>query len=167
MIPHPTMRTNRIVSKPMLWLALFALFATPSTRPALSQNVAATPDAQRNALNAVRSQARSLYNATQIARNYGDNGVQIVWEQFQLLRNRYNAFTATLSPSQAAKCGNEWAELSAGLDIIQQVFGKYRQDLAAGRTTATAVSDMCRVLYEAGHIWLLEFNRTALQAHAG
>ncbi len=160
---------NRIVTKPTLWLmlALLAFLATPSTRPVQSQIVTTLPGAQLNALNAVRAQARSVYNATQNARNYGDNGMQLVWNQFQSFRNQYNTFAATLTPEQANKYGNEWAELSAGLDILQQAFDTYQQDLVDGRTTATALSDLCRVLNEAGRLWMAEFNKVASEAHAG
>jgi hypothetical protein len=166
---HFETRRSQIIVKPALFisLALLALAAVSWPRPAQSQVYASTPDTQRNAINAVRSQIRALHNATQTARNYGDNGVQVVWQQFAGLRQNYNTFASTLTPNQSSACPNEWAELSAGLDILQQSFDNYRQDLVDGRTTATALSDMCRVLDEGGRVWLAGFDSAVRRSHAG
>jgi len=119
-------------------------------------------EAQRQAREAVHARLRELYAATQNARNYGDDGVRLLWQQFQALRKSYENFTATLTTGQAADHANEWAELGAGLDILQQAFDNYRQDITAGRTTATALSDLCRVLEQGGHVWLQNFNAANL-----
>jgi len=126
----------------------------PAASPA-SGSLSAT---QRQAQAAVYNQLRELYRATQNARNYGDEGVQLVSQQFQLLRKSYQDFTATLTADQSAARANEWAELDAGLEILQQAFDNYRQDINAGRTTATALSDLVLVLEQGGRVWLQNFN---------
>jgi hypothetical protein len=167
MIPPSGICPNRPIAKPTrwVWLAVFALLAAPWSHSAPPPNHASAPDAQRNAVNAVRAQLRSLHSATQAARNYGVEGVETVRQPFDSLRKQYDVFAAALSPGQTADCGNKLAELSAGLDILQQAFGNYRQDLTDGRTVATALTDLCRVLDEGAGIWLLEFNEAVSQAH--
>jgi len=102
-----------------------------------------------------------------VALNYRDAAVQMIFDQFQSLCRQYNSFTATLSPQQQADFGNEWAELSSGLEIIQEAFGNYQQDLANGRSSAAALADLSRVLNEATRVWLQQFNATVSQARVG
>jgi hypothetical protein len=149
-----------------LALAVLALLVTPLCALAQFDTNDHVPGAaaQRSAMNGVRTQMRSLHNATQTARNFGDTGVDIVWQQFQGLRNSFNGYLATLQESTRQRYANEWAELTAGLDIIQQAFDVYRQDLTDGRTTATALSNLTRVMDQASRIWLQRFNQAALNA---
>ena len=126
-----------------------------------------TSDNQRSGLDTVRAQCASVQNATRVAASYGNNGVQTVSDQFQLLRQAYSDFTRTLTPEQQNRYGNEWAELASGLDVIQEAFSNYQDDVANGRSPITALSDMCRVLNEAGRLWLQQFNSVASKAHVG
>src|SRR6516162_6331115 len=92
-----------------------------------------TPDAQRNALNALRAQLNYFQNATRSAPNYGVQGYDSVLDQFQGFREAYNGFKQTLTPQQLARGANALAELDAGLDIIAEAFTNFQNDLAAGR----------------------------------
>jgi hypothetical protein len=149
-------------------LAALVFFTLVPPSPVRSQSfVNNAPDAQRNAMNAVRTQVSFLQNATRTASHYPNNPVQMVWDQFQSLRAQYNNFTATLSPRQQADFANEWSELGAGLDIIQEAFGNYQQDVADGRSSAVALSDLCRVMSQAARVWLQQFNATASDARVG
>ncbi len=126
-----------------------------------------TGDAQRAALNAVRTQVNWLQNATRTAPNYGANGYGNVWQQFQGLRGAYGALRQTLTPQQAAAGANDLAELEAGLDILQEAFSNYQADLAAGRPVTSALNDLCQVLYQGSRIWLQEFNKDCSRLRVG
>ena len=119
----------------------------------------ATPAAQLNALSALRAQANWFRNATQTAPNYPTGNYDLLWQQFQLLRRAYTEFKATLTPKQLASGANELAELDAGLDILQEAFDEYQQDVAARRSPAAAFKSMCQVLNEAAALWLQELNK--------
>jgi hypothetical protein len=129
--------------------------------------VPATPDSQRNAVNNVKSQVGWLQNATRTASNYGDGGLSVVWQNFQSLRQAYNGFKATLGPQQAAAGANELAELDAGLDIVQESFDNYQQDVAAGHPPAAAMRNLCQVLRQGADVWLQEFNRDCARLRVG
>ena len=120
-----------------------------------------TRNAQRNALNAIRAQDKWLRNATRTSSSYATGGYGLVWQQFQLLRQAYAAFKATLTVSQLQAGANELAELDAGLDILQQAFDQYQQDVAAGRSQTQALRSMCKVLNEGADVWLHELNKVA------
>jgi len=62
-----------------------------------------TPDAQRNALGAVRSQVNWLQNATRTAPGYGGGGYGNVLQQFESLRGAYAGLTHTLNELQLAR----------------------------------------------------------------
>lgn len=126
-----------------------------------------TPTAQRNALNTVRSQIDWLQNATRTAPSYATGAYDLVWQRFQAVRGAYSAFTATLTPQQSAAGANELAELDAGLDILQEAFTNYQHDVAAGRSSSSALTDLCHVLSEAAGVWLREFDRDAQHLHVG
>ena len=168
MIAHLALLRRQLINRAKLPLPLtaLALLVAPLCVLAQYQPPDHVPgaEAQRSAVNSVRTQVSNLHNATQTARNFGDNGVNVVAQQFQGLRNSYNGYLSTLSPSQYQKYGNEWAELRAGLDVLQQAFDVYTQDLTDGRTTATALSDLCRVMDEASRIWMAQFSKVALNA---
>src|SRR5262245_42769802 len=93
------------------------------------------PTAQRGAANGVRSQVGWVQNACQDASGYCDNGYGMVWQQFQNLRGAWIGFKNTLSPQQLSAGANEIAELDAGLDILQESFNNYQEDVAAGQPT--------------------------------
>ena len=126
-----------------------------------------TPDAQRNALNVVRAQVGWLQNATRTASSYATGGADLVWQQFQTLRGSYTALTMTLTPRQVTYGANELAELAAGLDILQEAFSNYQDDIAAGRPEAIALKDMCQVLAQASTMWLQELNRDCARLRVG
>ena len=121
--------------------------------------VPTTPMAQRNALSAVRAQVGWLQNATGSAPDYGSQGAAMLWQQFQGVSRAYNGFTMTLSAEQAAEGANEFAELAGGLNIIQEAFTNYQDDLASGRLVSVALDDLCQVLSQAAGVWLQELNQ--------
>jgi len=120
-----------------------------------------TPSAQSHALSVVRSEVNWLRNACRTAPNYTSGNYDQIWQQFQHLREAYAAFKATLTPDQVTSVANELAELDAGLDILQEAFDDYRQDVSSGRGRAAALRSMCRVLDEAAGLWLRELNKVA------
>ena len=126
-----------------------------------------TRDAQRNALNAVKAQINWLQNATRTASSYGAQGVGNVWGTYQDLLQSYNAFKATLNPQQLAQGANALAELDAGLDIIQEAFSNYQQDVAAGQLASHALGNMCQVLREASNLWWQELRNTCSRLRVG
>jgi len=126
-----------------------------------------TPGAQRNAMNTVQSQVGWLQNATRTASSYTTGAAGTVYQQFQTLRGAYAAFTATLNPQQSANGANELAELSAGLNILQEAFTNYQDDLANGRDPGAALTDMCQVLNQAAGVWLQEFNQDCRRLQVG
>ncbi len=126
-----------------------------------------TPDAQRNAMNVVRSQVGWLQNATRTASSYATGALGTVYQHFQTLRGAYTAFTATLNPQQSANGANELAELSGGLDILQEAFANYNDDVANGRDPGVALADMCQVLDQAAGVWLQEFNQDCTRLQVG
>lgn len=127
----------------------------------------ATPSTQRNVLNGVRAQYDWLQNATRTAPNYATGGVDLLWDQFQKLRGSFNALTMTLNARQTAQGANEIAELAAGLDIIQEAFGNYQDDVASGRPASTALRDLCQVLRQASAVWLQQLNRDCGRLRVG
>ena len=117
------------------------------------------PSAQRGAAGGVRAQVGWVQNACQTAPSYGDGGYGNVWQQFQNLRGAYVGFKNTLTPQQLSAGANEIAELDAGLDILQESFNNYQEDVAAGQSTNSALNSLCQVLSQASGVWLQEFNR--------
>jgi hypothetical protein len=118
-----------------------------------------TPDTQRNALNAVRAQVNWFQNTTRTAPNYGENGYGNVLQQFQAIRGAYSELKAALTPQHAAAGANAFAELDAGLDILEEAFTNCQNDVASGRLVRSALSDMCQVLRQGSRVWLDELNR--------
>ena len=126
-----------------------------------------TPDAQRNALNGVRSQVNWLQNATRTASNFGVQGYGNLLQQFQGLRDSYNGLKQTLNPQQLAQGANDLAELDAGLDIIQEAFGNYQEAVAAGQAVNSALRDICQILRKASQVWLQELNKRCAGLRVG
>jgi len=126
-----------------------------------------SPDSQRTALNRVRSQVNFLENATRTAPGYGQQGYGLLGEQFTLLREAYNGLKQTLYPQQLARGANALAELDAGLDIIQEAFANFQNDLAAGRQFNSAMRDLCDVLRQGSRVWLQQMNKTSSQLRLG
>ncbi len=128
---------------------------------------ATTPDAQRNALSAVKAQVSWLQNATRTASNFGAQGNGNVWQTFQAVRLAFNAFKLTLTPQQLTYGANDLAELEAGLNILEEAFAYYEQDLAAGQSASAAIRNLCRVLRQSVAIWLQELTRTCSRLRVG
>jgi hypothetical protein len=126
-----------------------------------------SPDAQRNALNALRSQMSFFQNATRTASSYGQQGYGNVQGQFQGVRDAYNALKQTLTPQQSANGANAIAELDAGLDILQEAFTNFQNDLAAGRQASMALRDMCEVLRQGSQLWSQQLTKTCSQLRVG
>jgi len=130
-------------------------------------NAPVTPDAQRNTLAAVRSQVNWLQNATRTAPNNVSGGYGNVWQQFQALRAAYTGLTQTLNPQQLAQGANDFAELNAGLDIIQEAFTNCQEAVNAGQTQNAALRDMCQIIRQATQVWLQEFNNRCAKLRVG
>ncbi len=126
-----------------------------------------TPDAQRQAMNSVRSRVSWLKNATHTAGNYATGADGLVYRSFVALRAEYVAFSRTLTPQQAAAGANELAELTAGLDILEEAFTNYRDDLGAGRPATAALRDLCQVIARGVDVWLAEFNSDCTRLRVG
>ena len=135
-----------------------AQYPGPYAAPAWMQ-APTTPMAQRNSLSALRAQVGWLQNATGSAPDYGSQGAAMLWQQFQGVSRAYSGFTMTLSAEQAAQGANEFAELAGGLNIIQEAFTNYQDDLASGRLVSVALEDLCQVLNQAAGVWLQELNQ--------
>ncbi len=131
-------------------------FATPTT-----------PDAQRNALSTVQSRVNWLQNSTRTAGNFPSGGYDMLWQQFSTLRASFNAFKSTLTPQQLNYGANDLAELDAGLDIIQEGFAAYQDDVANGRPPATALRSLCDVLGQASGYWWQELKRDSARLRVG
>jgi hypothetical protein len=126
-----------------------------------------TPTAQRNALATVRSQVDWLQNATRTASSYTTGPAGLLGQRFQAVRGAYAAFKATLTPQQLDIGANEIAELDAGLNIIEEAFTNYEQDVAAGQSASTALRSLCRALNDASAVWLKELETDARHLQVG
>ena len=135
--------------------------------PPATATVPTTSTAQRNALSNVRMQVNWLQNATRSASSYGNAGADMIQQQFQQLRAAYGALVRTLNQRQLDRGANELAELSAGLDIIQETFANYHDDIASGRAVFVALNDLSQVLREASGLWLQELNRDCSRLQIG
>jgi len=120
-----------------------------------------TPAAQRNALNFLRSQVDWFRTATQNAPRFGTGRYDMVWNRFLMVREAYRAFQRTLTPVQLRAAANELAELEAGLDIIQEGFVDYQQDVGSGRVANAAFRSMSQSLNQAAVVWMQELDRVA------
>ena len=128
---------------------------------------ATTPDAQRNALNKLRTSVGWLDSAMRTAPSYGQQGVNQVWQQFQLVRGAYTEFKSTLTPRQLDYGANDLADLEAGLDILQEVFSNYQADVAGGQPESYALRNLCQVLRQAMRVWLQELIKDSNRLHVG
>jgi hypothetical protein len=126
-----------------------------------------TPDTQRNSLKALQGQVGWLQNATRTAPNYATGGCDLLWQQFQSVRLAYSGLKGTLTPRQLDYGANDLAELEAGLDIIQEAFTEYQNDLAGGRAATTALRSLCQVLGQAAGLWLQELNKDCARLRVG
>src|SRR5262245_39512851 len=125
------------------------------------QSLPNSPTAQRNALDAVRAQVHWLRNATQTAPSYVTGSYGMVFQQFHNVRLAYNDFKRTLTPDQLTARADDFAELEAGLQILQQAFADYHQRNGAVSRSTIAFENMCQVLNEGAGVWLQEFEKMA------
>src|SRR5215469_13244676 len=125
-----------------------------------------TPQAQRNALNKVRSRVNWLQNATRTAGNFNDN-VGKIWREVQTLRAVFNNFTMTLNAQQRANGANELAELSAGIDILEGAFTNYNNDVAGGRSENAAFAELTQVMRQGARFWQQELDRVSARLLVG
>jgi hypothetical protein len=131
-------------------------FATPTT-----------PTAQRSAMTDVKTQMGYFRNTTRTASSFATGAYEMVWGKFQVVRASFNALKATLRPDQLAGGANELAELDEGLNILQEAFDGYQQEMAAGRSGSMALRSMCRVLDQAAGVWLQEFDKDCGRLRVG
>jgi hypothetical protein len=146
---------------PIALVSLLAL-AQPPGFPSVT-----TPTAQRNALATVRSQVDWLQNATRTASSYATGSADLLSQRFQAVRGAYAAFKTTLTPQQLDNGANEFAELDAGLNIIEEAFSNYQQDVAAGQSASTALRNLSRALNDASVVWLKELETDARHLQVG
>ncbi len=112
-----------------------------------------------DAFRGVRAEVGWLRNTTRTAPNLVRDGYDNLRARFQSLRASFNRFQRTLDPDQQARVVNELAELSGGLDIIQEVFGDSSQGAAESQANPAAFRRMCGVLDRAVACWAAEFDR--------
>ncbi|MGD0614787.1 MAG: hypothetical protein ABSA69_05000 [Verrucomicrobiota bacterium] len=145
----------RILLAALLGLLPASALFTPCSLDAQSSKppVVVGPDAQRNALKSLRSQIVLFQNSTHVAPNYGAAGYAIVWRQFQSLRAAYDSFKSTLTAQQLAAGANDFAELDAGLDVIQEAFTDYQNETGPGYSSPSSFLHLCHVLDRATAVW--------------
>ena len=73
----------------------------------------------------------------------------------------------TLNPQQRAYGANAFAELDAGLDILQEAFTNFQNDVGAGRNPRSAFRDMCQVLRQASQVWAQQLNKDCSSLRVG
>jgi len=142
------------ISKTTVFVAIVASMAVavPSilrSQPVWLNTPATTPDAQRSALQNVRAQVNFFRNTLRTAPGYVNEGYAMVWQGFQAIRGAYGSFKSTLTPNQLNAGANDLADLDAGLDIIQEAFGNFQEDVNSGQSSASSFRNLCQVLSSA------------------
>src|SRR5262249_39253499 len=158
---------NLLLPPGVLAIALLTLFSPLLALAQWPYGPTATPNDQRNALNALRGQINWFQNVTRTAPNFGEQGYGQVQGGFASLRGAYNGFKATLNERQQAQGANGLAELDGGLDIIQEAFANFQNDVAGGRPPDMALRDLCQVMREAVQVWGQEMNKYVSRLHIG
>ncbi len=146
---------------PLLLRAQPWFYAPPPMAPSTN------PMAQRAGLQAVQSQMNWFQNSLRNASGYQGDSYGNVFQQFQALRGSYNAFQASLTSQQQSSGANDLAQLSSGLDILQEAFSNYQQEVADGESSPSAFNNMCSVLYQASNVWLQELNQVCNRLRVG
>ena len=62
---------------------------------------------------------------------------------------------------------NDLGEMDAGLDILQDAFCNYEQDIADGRLLGPALNKMCQAVRQGSDLWLQELKRKAARLRIG
>src|SRR5260221_11822881 len=81
--------------------------------------------------------------------------------QFDGLRAAYGGLKNTLTPKQLAYGAKDLAEMDAGLDILQDAFCNYEQDIADGGPLCRALNRMWQAVSQASGLWLQEQRQKA------
>lgn len=123
--------------------------------------------AQQNAWRTVQSRVSWFQNSTRSAYGFQTGGYGYMLQQFQMLRSAYSAFGASLTQQQLERGANDLAELDAGLDIMQDAFSNYQQELAQGAAATSALNDLRQVLYQASRVWLQQLNNVSNRLRVG
>ncbi len=124
------------------------------------------PMAQSQAMNLVLNQVSWFQNATR-RRSSPDSDHGFLVQQYQAVRDQFGGFRRTLSPHQLDVGATQWAELQAGLDIIQEAFTDYQTAVANGQSSQSAYANMCKVMNQAIGIWAQEFKKDCRQLRVG
>ena len=162
------MDLSRIFRRGALGLAFLAyLLLAPLAHAQWPYSVPTTPNAQRNALGQLRSQITFFQNSAMNAPNYREQGYDHVNAAFQALRGSYGGLKSTLNPQQLSYGANAIAELDAGLDIIQEAFANFQNDVSAGRNAQIALRDMCQVLRQGTQLWSDQLTKVVSQLRIG
>ncbi|MGO9202572.1 MAG: hypothetical protein ACLQM8_18785 [Limisphaerales bacterium] len=111
------------------------------------------PDAQRNALMALRSQVDWLEKSTRNAPSLGAGGYGLVWQRFESVRSAYAAFTLTLTAPQRDAGANDFAGLAAGLETIGKAFKDHQNEIGTSYPSVSSFRKQCRVLNRAMALW--------------
>ncbi len=126
-----------------------------------------SPDTQRATYNNLLAQGRMLQNAIQTAPNYRTGAYDVLAQQFQMLCAAYVDFKRSLNQQQLYYCGNDLAELDAGLDIIGGAFANCQQDLAAGRSPNYTMRTLGKVLGQGTGLWFRQLDQVSRRLRVG
>jgi hypothetical protein len=148
---------RRTATSLFVLLACLAAFEPPPSR-AQFYTYSLSPE---EALRGVRSEVGWLRSATRTAPNFLRDGYGNLWQRFASLRSSFERFKGTLSPDQQMRGANELAELSSGLDIIQEVFGDSSRGAAESLANPMAFRRMCGVLDRAVAAWATEMEQVS------
>lgn len=152
----------------VLLVAIASIAILPfSTRAQIIMGTPPDTDAQRNDMQNVQIQTRSLRNACNTASNDASDPYQYVLYNFNSMRAQYNLFRNTMNAAQVSRAANEWAELDAGLDVLAEAFSDYQEQTPPGTFNVSAFRNMCAVLGQAAGVWLTEFNDAVGRSQIG
>ena len=62
---------------------------------------------------------------------------------------------------------DDFAELDAGLDVLQQPFARYLEDSSSGLSSAAALRNMCDSLRRGTSAWSHQFDKVCRRLHVG
>jgi hypothetical protein len=157
--------TARLTGLGILACLLAASTPKVAAQPFWPYGPPTSPMAQNNAMHGVLNQVKFCQNSTR-ASSYMTGYGNLV-RQFQEIRNQYAGFKATLTPGQAGYAANEFAELNAGLDIIQEAFGDYEAAVGNGQAPSRAFNNLKQVLNRALPVWAQQFRRVCSELRIG
>ena len=126
-----------------------------------------TLDAQRNALNNVRTQVKFFAKSTRTAQNLATGANEMVWEKLQAVRGAFTSFRATLNPQELVAGANELAELDDGLGVMQAALSNNPEIMNAGTSSPMALRNTWRALDRSAKAWLLQFNKDSARIRSG